>query len=66
MEVNKGMTIIDILNTDPGTAAILQSAGMHCLGCAMASGENLEQACAVHGIDADVLVAQINDYLSDK
>ncbi len=66
MEINKEMTIIDILNTDPGTAAILQSAGMHCLGCAMASGENLEQACMVHGIDVNVLVDEINNYLADK
>ena len=39
---------------------------MHCLGCVMASGENLEQACAVHGIDADKLTKQLNDYLANK
>jgi hybrid cluster-associated redox disulfide protein len=40
--------------TDEGTADILMNAGMHCLGCAMAHGESIEQACAVHGIDSDV------------
>ena len=39
------------------------SAGMHCLGCAMAHGETLEQACAVHGIDVDELAQKINDFL---
>ncbi len=41
------------------------AAGMHCLGCAMAHGETLEQACAVHGIDVDKLAKQINDYLGE-
>ena len=41
-------------------------AGMHCLGCMMSHFENLEQACAVHGIDADALVNQINEYLEAK
>ena len=44
----------------------LTKSGMHCLGCVMASGENLEQACAVHGIDADKLTKQLNDYLANK
>ena len=44
--INKEMTIQQILMTDSGVADILMDAGMHCLGCAMASGENLEQACS--------------------
>lgn len=64
--VDKSMTIEQILRTDDGLADILLSSGMHCLGCVMASGENLEQACAVHGIDVDELVARMNEYLSAK
>lgn len=66
MEVTKDMTIMEILNTDQGTADILMESGMHCLGCVMASGESLEQACAVHGIDADALIGQINEYLANN
>lgn len=64
--VNKNMTIMQILQADDGLADILMGSGMHCLGCVMASGENLEQACAVHGIDADALVAKLNEYLAAK
>lgn len=64
--VNKEMTISQILTVDDGIADILMASGMHCLGCVMASGENLEQACAVHGIDADALIAKINEYLAAK
>ena len=31
-----------------------------------AQGESLEEAAMVHGIDADVLTAQINDFLANK
>ena len=64
--VNKEMTIAQILTVDDVIADILMASGMHCLGCVMASGENLEQACAVHGIDADALIAKINEYLAAK
>ncbi len=40
-------------------ANVFFSMGMHCLGCAMAHGETVEQAAAVHGVDADELVAQL-------
>ena len=32
----------------------------------MAHGESIEQACAVHGIDSDVLISDINQYLAGK
>lgn len=66
MEVNKQMTIEEVINVDRGIANILMASGMHCLGCVMASGENLEQACAVHGINADELVDSINSWLANK
>lgn len=66
MAINKKMTIEEILRTDYGIANILMESGMHCLGCVMASGESLEQACGVHGINCDALVDSINSYLAEK
>lgn len=66
MQVNKDMTIAEIIEVDRGIADILMASGMHCLGCIMAHGEDLGQACAVHGIDSDELVGRINDYLASK
>ncbi|MBQ1684248.1 MAG: DUF1858 domain-containing protein [Clostridia bacterium] len=65
MEINKKMTIEEILNVNPNIANLLLASGMHCLGCVMASGENLEQACGIHGIDADELVGRINEMLAE-
>ncbi len=65
-QVTKDMNIREMVMMDEGIAEILMNAGMHCLGCMMSHFENLEQACAVHGIDADALVNEINEYLEAK
>ena len=46
-------------------AEVLFGIGMHCLGCPSSQMESLEEAAMVHGLDADVLVAQINDFLGE-
>ena len=65
-KVTKDMIIADILKLDRGTVPILLNIGMHCLGCPSSSGESLEDACAVHGVDADQVVKELNDYLATK
>ncbi len=66
MQVTKDMIIMDVLRADMGTAQFFLNIGMHCLGCPSASGESIEQACMVHGADADKLIADINAYLAEK
>ena len=66
MEITKDMCIGDILDMDVGTAEFFFEMGMHCLGCPASRGESIEDACKVHGVSADELVAKINDYLSSK
>ena len=64
--ITKDMNIRKIIEGDEDLAGILIASGMHCLGCAMSHFENLEEACAVHGIDADALCKDLNDYLESK
>ncbi|MBQ6863437.1 MAG: DUF1858 domain-containing protein [Clostridia bacterium] len=66
MTVTKTTKIGDILDYDRGVAPFFLNMGMHCLGCPSARSETLEQACAVHGVQVETLVAQINDYFSKK
>ena len=47
--VNKDMIISDMLQIDPGIAAVLMASGMHCVGCPASQGESLEEAAMVHG-----------------
>lgn len=65
-EITKNTIIGDILDMDPTTAPYFLEMGMHCLGCPSARGESLEQACAVHGVDADELVKKINAHIAGK
>ncbi len=64
-EVTKKSIIGDVLDAAPDTAAFFLEIGMHCLGCPSARGESIEEACAVHGTDADALVAKINAFLAE-
>lgn len=64
MIVTKDMIISDVLNTNQGTIPIFLQNGLHCLGCAMASGETIEEACEVHGLDCDALIDELNDFFS--
>ena len=66
MKAEKDMLISDLLDIDRGIAAILMSSGMHCVGCMAAHGESLEDACEVHGLDADEMIGKINKYLESK
>ena len=66
MTVTRESIIGDILDFDRGTAEFFFEIGMHCLGCPASRGESIEEACAVHGTDADALVEKINKYLAGK
>ena len=66
MKITKETIIGDILDSHPETEPYFLEIGMHCLGCPSARGESIEDACLVHGTDADALVKKINDYLASK
>lgn len=66
MVVTKQTVIGDVLDYDVETAQFFFAIGMHCLGCPSSRGESIEAACAVHGTDADALVAEINKFLTSK
>lgn len=61
--VTKDTTIAEVLAIDRSTAAIFMQFGMHCIGCPASSGETMEQAAGVHGIDTDTLIKALNDYI---
>ena len=62
--ITKDSIIGDILDMDPTTAEFFLAMGMHCLGCPASRGESVEQACQVHGVDCDELVAKINAHMA--
>lgn len=66
MEITKETTMGEMLEYDMGIGAVLMQSGMHCVGCPSSIGESLEEACMVHGLDADEVLESINDYLASK
>ena len=64
MVVTKETNLGEILDADPTTAIYFMQIGMHCLGCPASRGENLEQACWVHGVDVNELVEQLNAHFA--
>jgi len=60
-KITGDMIIADALNLDEKTAPIFMENGMHCLGCPSAAGESIYGACRAHGIDAEKLLAELND-----
>ena len=60
MRIEKTTKIGELIENAPEKAEILLAAGMHCLGCPSAQAETLEEACMVHGIDVEDLIAKLN------
>ena len=62
-KIEKTTIIGEILDFAPQCAPFFLSIGMHCLGCPSSRGETVEEACMVHGVDADAFLAQVNRFI---
>ena len=60
MTITKDTIIGDILTIAPQTAPLFMNIGMHCLGCPASRGETVEEACMVHAVEVEDLLAQVN------
>lgn len=64
IEITKDTIIGEILDIDSTTAPLFMEIGMHCLGCPASRGETIEEACMVHGVNADELVEKLNAHIA--
>jgi len=60
MTITADTIIGDILDFDASLEPILLNVGMHCLFCPSAKSETIGQACDVHGVNCEELVAALN------
>lgn len=65
-KITRDMTIGQIIRMNPKVAPILMEEGMHCLGCPSAQMESLEEAAIVHGMDIDVLMKRIDEFVEEQ
>ncbi|MCR5452574.1 MAG: DUF1858 domain-containing protein [Lachnospiraceae bacterium] len=62
-QVSKDTMIGELLMIDRRIAQILFGIGMHCVDCPASQMETIAEAAMVHGVNADELVDEINDFL---
>jgi hydroxylamine reductase len=60
-QITGDMTIGEILEIKQEAAPVLLNMGMHCLGCPSAQMETLIEACEVHEVDVNEILAAINN-----
>lgn len=65
-EITKDMPIMEIVEKHPETIEVFMKKGLHCIGCAAARFETLEEGAVAHGIDADELVEALNKAAKKK
>ena len=58
--ITKEMILGEILQAKSGAVKILMGLGMYGLGCPSAKMESLEDACMVHGLSVDEVLAKLN------
>lgn len=63
--VNEKTLIGEIVREYPESAEVLFDIGMHCLGCPASQAESLDDACAVHGVNAEEVVRAINEKIAE-
>ena len=63
-KITKSTTIGEALKLNPNAEAILQGFGMHCVHCPMSQMETIEEAAGVHGVDVDLMIEKINEFLN--
>lgn len=61
-KITKDTLISELLQYNSGAAEILMRHGMHCLGCAIAHSETIEQATNAHGEDLENLLSELNNF----
>ena len=64
IEVLKTTQIGEVLRINPNVKDVLMGFGLHCFGCPMSQMETLEEAAAVHGVDVDLMIEKINEFLN--
>lgn len=61
--ITKDMIIGEVIEQYPDLIRTFFANGMMCIGCPSSQGESIDAAAQVHGLDADQLVAALNEAL---
>lgn len=62
----KEMSLGEALKNHKNTDKVLMGFGMHCFSCPFSQMETIEQACMVHGLDVNLVLAKLNELSEPK
>ena len=65
-KITAKMSIGECVSKYPETVEVFLKHGLHCVGCAVAQFENIEQGANAHGINAKKLVEDLNKAVEEK
>ena len=60
MQITRDMTIEDVVQQFPETIEVFSRHGVGCLGCSAAQYDSIGQGAAIHGLDVEQLVQELN------
>lgn len=66
MAVTRETIIAECVEQYPETVEVFHRHGLACFGCAVSRLENIEQGAALHSINPDALVAELNAVIKDE
>ena len=66
VKFEKDTIIGDVIDYDVDAGEFFLEIGMHCLTCPVSRNETIEEACEVHGTDADALIEKLNKYFAEQ
>lgn len=58
--IGRKMLISEVVKKYPETAPLFLDFGLHCIGCAFAKEETIEEAAKVHQIDLEKFLSEVN------
>lgn len=59
--IHKEMLVGEIIMAKENAMDVLFEWGMGCMGCPASQSETLEEACLVHGLNVDDVLASLNN-----
>jgi len=62
-KITKDMNIREVLEKHPEVVPVFQKYNMGCIGCIAASFEKISDIAAVHGIDVETFIEDLNEVI---
>ncbi len=64
--ITRDTNILEAVQKYPVIAQVFQRYGLGCIGCMVASGETLGEGISAHGLNADIVISEINDIIKKQ